>query len=124
MIPPTSERLMKRCGSDALIANHSGQSLVLESPRMLVLDTDHLSLLERPDSAERQRLLKRLGQAKGETVVTTIVSDEEQSRGWLAYVARARSKTEQIDADRRLARHLEAYRSLTVLDFDEHAFTK
>ncbi|TXT25178.1 MAG: PilT protein domain-containing protein [Planctomycetota bacterium] len=91
---------------------------------MLVLDTDHLSLLERPESAERRRLVKRLNQAAGETVVTTIVSYEEQSRGWLAYVARARSKTEQIDAYRRLARHLDAYRSLTVLDFDERAFAE
>lgn len=91
---------------------------------MLVLDTDHLSLLERPESAERKRLMKRLEQAAGELVVTTIVTYEEQSRGWLAYVARARSKTEQMDAYRRLARHLDAYRSLTVLDFDEHAFAE
>lgn len=89
---------------------------------MLVLDTDHLSHLERPDSTERQRLVKRLNQAADETVVTTIVTYEEQSRGWLAYVARARSKTEQIDSYRRLSRHLDAYRSLTVLEFDDCAF--
>ncbi len=91
---------------------------------MLVLDTDHLSLLEQPESVERQRLMKRLDQAADEPVVTTIVTYEEQSRGWLAYVARARSKTEPIDAYRRLARHVEAYRSLTVLDFDERAFAE
>ena len=54
-------------------------------------------------------------------MVTTIVSYEEQSRGWLAYVARARSLPEQIDAYQRLARHLETYRRLVVLEYDHSA---
>ena len=62
---------------------------------MLVLDTDHISVLERADSVERARLIHRLDQAGAETVVTTIISYEEQSRGWLAYVTRARSVTGQ-----------------------------
>ena len=90
---------------------------------MLVLDTDHFSLLERRESPEHLVLSRRLAQS-GQQVVTTIVSYEEQSRGWLAYVARARSKTEQLDAYGRLAKHLAAYRSMTVLDFDEPAFEK
>ena len=85
---------------------------------MLVLDTDHISVLERADSVERARLIHRLDQARVTDVVTTIVSYEEQSRGWLAYVARARSMTEQLDAYQRLARHLETYRRLMVLEYD------
>lgn len=88
---------------------------------MLVLDTDHISLLEQADSVKRARLIHRLDQAGVEAVVTTIVSYEEQSRGWLAYVARARSMTEQIDAYERLARHLETYRRLVVLEYDRTA---
>ena len=91
---------------------------------MLVLDTDHFSLIERPNNTESLRLRHRLEQAVGEQSVTTIISYEEQSRGWLAYVARAKSKTEQIDAYGRLARHLDAYRKMVVLDFDELAFEK
>ena len=87
---------------------------------MLVLDTDHISVLERADSVERARLIHRLDQAGVTAVVTTIVSYEEQSRGWLSYVARARSATDQVDAYERLARHLETYRRLIVLD-DEHS---
>ncbi|MFM9963226.1 MAG: type II toxin-antitoxin system VapC family toxin [Planctomycetaceae bacterium] len=90
---------------------------------MLVLDTDHISILERLESPERMPLVRRL-ERSGLPVTTTIVSYEEQSRGWLAYVARARSKTDQLDAYRRLAKHLEAYRSLTVLDFDSPAFDR
>lgn len=85
---------------------------------MLVLDTDHISVLERADSVDRARLIHRLDQSGMVAVVTTIVSYEEQSRGWLAYVARARSETEQLDAYERLARHLETYRRLTVLGYD------
>ena len=54
-------------------------------------------------------------------VVTTIVSYEEQTRGWLAYVARARSMTEQLDSYQRLARHLETYHRLVVLEYDRSA---
>ena len=91
---------------------------------MLVLDTDHLSVLERPESRERAILIRRLEQAVAESTVTTIVSYEEQSRGWLAYVARARSKSEQLDAYDRLSRHVATYRSMTVLSFDEAAFDR
>jgi tRNA(fMet)-specific endonuclease VapC len=76
---------------------------------MLVLDTDHISVLEQADSVARSRLIHRLDQAGATAVVTTIVSYEEQSRGWLAHVARARSLPEQIDAYHRLARHLDSF---------------
>ena len=88
---------------------------------MLVLDTDHISVLEQADSVARARLIHRLDQAGATAVVTTIVSSEEQSRGWLACVARARSLPEQIDAYQRLARHLETYRRLVILEYDHSA---
>ena len=42
-------------------------------------------------------------------------------RGWLAYLARARSVREQIDAYRLLSVHLNRYRSILVVEFDERA---
>jgi len=87
---------------------------------MYVLDTDLLSLLEYPEGRHAQRLQARLDQAT-EDVVTTIVTYEEQTRGWFALMAKARSVTAQIDVYRRLRRHLENYRSIDVLDFDERA---
>ena len=88
---------------------------------MLILDTDHISVLELANSVERARLIHRLNQVGKEAVVTTIISYEEQSRGWLAYVARARSVADQVDAYQKLSRHLETYRRLTVLDFEQQA---
>lgn len=85
---------------------------------MLVLDTDHLSCLEWLGSADCRRLQSRLQQSD-EDHVTTIVTYEEQSRGWLAYIARAKSLPEQLDAYGRLFRHLQLYLGMTVLEFDK-----
>jgi tRNA(fMet)-specific endonuclease VapC len=88
---------------------------------MVVLDTDLISLLERKDSPARQPLQARLEQLPLEDVATTIISYEEQTRGWLAYMARARTVAQQVDAYRRLYTHLNAYLALRVLEFDDRA---
>ena len=87
---------------------------------MLVLDTDHLSALEWRDSELAKQLRLRLRHS-GQKRVTTIVTYEEQSRGWLAYINRANSMEQQIEAYERLANHLRFYLDLTVLDFDRPA---
>lgn len=53
---------------------------------MYLLDTDHLSVLER-GGVEAQRLSSRLANIPAEEIAATIVSYEEQTRGWLAYRA-------------------------------------
>ena len=58
---------------------------------MIVLDTDHLSVLEWEAGATARRLLARLAQITPDEAVTTIINFEEQMRGWLAYLARART---------------------------------
>src|SRR5262245_38932775 len=87
---------------------------------MVVLDTDLLSLLERDEPPARY-LRSRLGRIGHGEVVTTIVNFEEQMRGWLALIARARTIAGQIEAYHRLARFLENYRDIPVLVFNEHA---
>lgn len=64
---------------------------------MLVLDTDHLSALEWRDSEPAKRLRDRMRCSKEERV-TTIVTYEEQCRGWLAYIKRATSVEQEIAA--------------------------
>jgi len=88
---------------------------------MLVLDTDHLSILDRDSGVAARKLAARLSGATSIGVGTTIVNFEEQMRGWLAYLARARSVREQIDAYRLLSVHLNRYRSILVVEFDERA---
>ncbi|HEY3395724.1 MAG TPA: type II toxin-antitoxin system VapC family toxin [Lacipirellulaceae bacterium] len=86
----------------------------------LVLDTDHMSLLEW-GSDEAARLRERLADCNEGDVATTIISYEEQVRGWMAYIAGARSLAKQVQAYRRLRSHLDNYRQIPVLDFDDAA---
>jgi tRNA(fMet)-specific endonuclease VapC len=88
---------------------------------MVVLDTDHLTLLERRQSAGSQVLQLRLDRLDTESRATTIVTYEEQTRGWMAYMARAKTVAKEIDAYSRLKTHLHSFRHILVLDFDERA---
>jgi tRNA(fMet)-specific endonuclease VapC len=87
---------------------------------VVVLDTDHLSVLER-DQPGGGALRARLASLAPTEVVTTIISYEEQMRGWMAYLARTRSVAHQVEAYRRLLQHLDNYRRIPVLAFDEAA---
>ena len=59
---------------------------------MIVLDTDHLSVLKYHDSPLCRQLLQRMDQSPDQDFRATIVSVEEQMRGWLALVSlRSRS---------------------------------
>src|SRR5258705_11295987 len=88
---------------------------------MVVLDTDHMSLLERSGVQASATLRARLATLQPAEVVTTIISYEEQVRGWMAYIARARSITQQVEAYRRLHRQLGNYCQIPVLAFDAPA---
>ncbi len=91
---------------------------------MVILDTDHVSLLERGRGDDLLRLRARLSLISPPDRVTTIITYEEQSRGWLAYVARSRTLSQQIDAYRKLNHNLQLYRKIQVLEFDEQAATE
>ena len=88
---------------------------------MVILDTDHMSVLERREQPGLGILLTRLAELPSSDVVTTVINYEEQMRGWMAYLARARSMAQQITAYGRLLTHLENYRRIPVLGFDEAA---
>ena len=85
-----------------------------------MLDSDHMSLLEW-DAEESFVLRERLADLPASTVAATIVGYEEQMRGWMTYIARARSIPQQVEAYSRLRRHLDNYRQIPVLDFTENA---
>jgi tRNA(fMet)-specific endonuclease VapC len=48
---------------------------------MVILDTDHVSLLEHGGSGPGQRLLQRLDAVDPSEIATTIISYEEKTRG-------------------------------------------
>jgi tRNA(fMet)-specific endonuclease VapC len=91
---------------------------------MIVLDTDHMSLLERAESPEARRLQARVAALPPEQRTTTIVNFEEQMRGWMAYLAKSRAVARPVDAYRRLQRQLDTYTKMKLLGFDERAATE
>ena len=87
---------------------------------MIILDTDVLSLVQRANGPEYENLVGRLDFADDEVAVS-IVSFEEQMRGWLAFIARAGSLTQQINAYAKLHALLDDFTTRPVLDFDRDA---
>ena len=88
---------------------------------MIILDTDCLSLLDRERLIESSNLRQTLDKFPVDEIFTTIITFEEQMRGWLAFIAKAKNLEAQIPAYQKLHRFLESYRNTEVLDFDEKA---
>lgn len=86
---------------------------------MPVLDTDHFSELER-DSAAGQRLTRRL-EASPALKAVTIVTVEEQLRGWLAELGRHHDPYRQITAYSKLQRQIESFANWIVLPWEADA---
>jgi tRNA(fMet)-specific endonuclease VapC len=62
---------------------------------LVLLDTDHFSILQREEQPAAGALRSRLRQLPTDQVTVSIISFQEQVQGWLAYINRAR-KAEQI----------------------------
>jgi tRNA(fMet)-specific endonuclease VapC len=86
---------------------------------IFILDTDVFTLAELPDSRAYLHLHAHILQLESDDrIVTTIVTYEEQTRGWLGYAAKSRETAHQIKAYSRLKKHLRAYQGFEILDFD------
>jgi tRNA(fMet)-specific endonuclease VapC len=88
---------------------------------MIILDTDHISLLQHPDSAEGQRLLQRLAASPDPDVVTTVVTVEEQMRGWLQVIARYRDLQQQSGYYDKLIEFIRFFARWRILPLSERA---
>lgn len=88
---------------------------------MIILDTDCMSLLQRENILLSSQLQRNLDKFPVYEIYTTIISFEEQMRGWLAFVARSKTLDEQVYAYQKLHSFLNNYRNALILDFDEKA---
>ena len=87
---------------------------------MFILDTDHLSIADQ-DTLEGFNLGRRLALVPPELVFVTVVTYEEQMRGWLSYIARANTVEQQVQAYRKLRLFIERYREIALLDYGDQA---
>jgi tRNA(fMet)-specific endonuclease VapC len=88
---------------------------------MIILDTDCLSMLERQTGTDYLVLQSKLDEFPIEEITTTIITFEEQMRGWTAYIAKMRSIDEQVFAYATLKQYFDYFKQLTIIDFDENA---
>lgn len=88
---------------------------------MFILDTDLFSLTDRTNSHDSQRLHFRLSRLQPGDLATTIITFEEQTRGWLSWLAQALSVEQQVERYRSLKQKLISYNGVLILDFDKRA---
>jgi tRNA(fMet)-specific endonuclease VapC len=88
---------------------------------MIVLDTDHLSVLQHPESLQARHLLDRMRESPDQDFLATVVSLEEQTRGWLAHINRFQDLEKQIPAYDRLAELVQFYARWEVMRIDRLA---
>ena len=88
---------------------------------MLILDTDHVSLAFWGRGVDAERVRARVASADIEQLRTSIISYEEQTRGWLVFAAKAKTVAQQVHAYQRLERHLENYKKIPLVGFSEAA---
>lgn len=81
---------------------------------VFILDTDHISLHQRGHSLIQARITA-LPKNK---IVVTVVSYEEQVRGRLAQIRRAKKETQVILAYERLREAFNYFTQMPMLDFD------
>src|SRR5512143_356531 len=67
---------------------------------------------------EAFNLGRRLACLLRDDVVTTIITYEEQMRGWLSYLSQAKTLERQVEAYTRLRGLIDRYREIPVVDFD------
>ncbi len=85
-----------------------------------LMGSDHVSLIDRA-GPEGGKILARIAALPPDSVAVSVISYEEQMRGWMAEIARIQSIERQIGAYSRLDRMRGYYCLTPVLPFDENA---
>jgi tRNA(fMet)-specific endonuclease VapC len=84
---------------------------------MFILDTDHISLFQRNHPHVSTHILA----TPPLELATTVVTVEEQLRGRLERVRRARSDAEVVRAYQNLLATVLYFRTIQIMGFDQHA---
>jgi tRNA(fMet)-specific endonuclease VapC len=87
----------------------------------VILDTDHLSVLQWQEEPACSRLLGRLDRLPADDIATTIISFQEQAQGWFAYLNHARKPEQIVLAYAKLEEIWRWFLKMNVLSFGEPA---
>jgi len=84
-----------------------------------ILDTDHISLIQRGHPL----VIQRINTVNPQDIATTIITAEEQLRGRLDTIRRASSPDALVSAYIKLQDTLDDFKSIKVLDFTQDAYS-
>lgn len=84
-------------------------------------DTDHLSVFQFPHSPRHERLVARMQASSDSVFATTVVSIEEQMRGWLERIHRLRDVRKQVVPYDQLAWFVEFWQRWQIVHLDLRA---
>jgi tRNA(fMet)-specific endonuclease VapC len=87
---------------------------------MILLDTDHLSILVNRNSAGHGALITRL-EDSGDSLGVPVICVEEQCKGWLAKIHRARNAHQQIPAYEQLINLFHFFEDWEIVSFQAAA---
>jgi tRNA(fMet)-specific endonuclease VapC len=87
---------------------------------MILLDTDHLSIVTNPRAAGHEVLFNRLNKCT-EALAVPVICVEEQCKGWLAKIHHARGAHRQIPGYQRLIELFQFFREWEITAFDSAA---
>lgn len=88
---------------------------------MILLDSNHLSVLKYREHPRCLALAKKLRDHASEGVATTVIAFEEQMRGWMSLIARSSTVSRQVAAYHELSGISRFFSKWDVVDFDELA---
>ena len=88
---------------------------------MILLDTDHINALQTSEGAVYDRLLGNMMAASDQDFATTVITLEEQMRGWLAVINRTRHIHLQVLPYKRLASLIYFFSQWKTQPFDGRA---
>ena len=86
---------------------------------MIILDTDHLTVMKYQGSQRCIRLMKRLAASEIKDIGSTIVNYEESMRGWLAVLAKEKLVHRQVTVYGELMELVAFFSRIKLIDFDE-----
>lgn len=88
---------------------------------MIILDTDHVSALQAEGGSVRDALVQRMKRSPDRDFAVTVITLEEQTKGWLAEINSTLDFAGQVGAYRRLADMVAFFAALKILHYDEAA---
>lgn len=88
---------------------------------MILLDTDHFSPLVFPGSLGHGRLTARMASSADQDFAITVISVDEESRGWTAIINRLSDLHQQVPVYEQLARLVSFLRAWRIVTLDRSA---